>query len=275
MLLQRIGCLFGVVCTFYKQNILKHVSHLPGAFAVSRTLSSLSQIGLEKVDGGEAEGIFEKEWDNLIILDACRYDYYSDVFGDVGSRISRGSATPEFIMENFQEGDFSDIILVTANPQFSDGKFREYAGRDRDDVFFMVYDLFDTEWDDDFGTVLPADVVRHAKSAEKLYPDKRKIIHFMQPHGPLVFERDGELGTVGVSDIVDGSISAEGYRERYRESIEYLGQFIEELAQGLSGTTVVTADHGELLAENNNMDMHPFYLDTRVLREVPWHVISD
>jgi hypothetical protein len=47
--------------------------------------------------------IFEEDWDNLIILDACRYDALRavlpeyDLDGALESRISRGSATPEFL----------------------------------------------------------------------------------------------------------------------------------------------------------------------------------
>ncbi len=59
--------------------------------------------------------IFSEPWDNLIILDACRYDVFEEVFkkrnmkGKLEYRISRGSWTVEFLLENF--GDEKNIMI--------------------------------------------------------------------------------------------------------------------------------------------------------------------
>ena len=53
--------------------------------------------------------IFDELWDNLIILDACRYDTFKEVFttrkitGNLELRISRGAHTTSFLRENFQK----------------------------------------------------------------------------------------------------------------------------------------------------------------------------
>jgi hypothetical protein len=118
------------------------------------------------------KNIFEEEWDNLIIIDACRQDFWKDETGIEGSRISKGSSTEEYIDKNFSSGDFSNYIYVTANPQFSDIRFQEITGRLPDNVFHTVFRTFNTDWDEDANTVLPKSTVRDAKSAKKLFPKK-------------------------------------------------------------------------------------------------------
>ncbi|MFB6199962.1 MAG: hypothetical protein ABEJ83_03720 [Candidatus Nanohaloarchaea archaeon] len=46
----------------------------------------------DKVNEGDAESIFSKEsWQNLVILDACRYDIYEEMYGNTEFRISLGN----------------------------------------------------------------------------------------------------------------------------------------------------------------------------------------
>lgn len=49
--------------------------------------------------------VFTEDWDNLIILDACRYDMLesASIEGTLEHRISRGSNTVEFLFGNFTE----------------------------------------------------------------------------------------------------------------------------------------------------------------------------
>jgi len=69
------------------------------------------------VIGNRGEYVMKKDWDNLIILDACRYDLFVEVSGlKPDYIISRGSCTAEFLRENFQGNKFMDTIYITANP---------------------------------------------------------------------------------------------------------------------------------------------------------------
>lgn len=66
--------------------------------------------------------IFEDEgWDNLVILDACRYDAFSEQTpsrGTLESRESRGSASEQFIQGNFTGKTLYDVVYVSANRRF-------------------------------------------------------------------------------------------------------------------------------------------------------------
>ena len=66
--------------------------------------------------------ILDEDWDNLIILDACRYDFFKEeiekrqIDGYLKKVISRGSHTLNFLKENFTEDYYNDIVYITANP---------------------------------------------------------------------------------------------------------------------------------------------------------------
>ena len=70
--------------------------------------------------GHDGIDIMDRDWDNLLILDACRYDLFDEVFphnGNLDSIVSRGSDTPEFLESNFVGRSFHDTVYVSANPQ--------------------------------------------------------------------------------------------------------------------------------------------------------------
>jgi len=60
-----------------------------------------------------------EDWDNLFILDACRYDMFADridLAGSLESRISLGSSSEEFMERNFVGEQFHDTVYINANP---------------------------------------------------------------------------------------------------------------------------------------------------------------
>ena len=93
-----MGLWGAVVCQLCISFGLNQVSLLLGAGGDGMT-----------TDGNLDDWIFEREWDALIVLDACRYDYferyYSEIPNVAAGELSRlrspGSATPETMMETF------------------------------------------------------------------------------------------------------------------------------------------------------------------------------
>src|SRR5208337_4727602 len=66
--------------------------------------------------------VIDEQWDNLVILDACRYDLFQEmntIAGTLSSRVSRGSDTAEFLLENFtkypKRTTFKDIVYIAGN----------------------------------------------------------------------------------------------------------------------------------------------------------------
>lgn len=241
-------------------------------------------LGLEKIDE-DPHSVFDREWDNLIILDGCRHDLYEEVRGDTDYRFSLGSSSPDFIENNFSEGNFSDVVYVTGNPFFSEKKFSNFTGRNPDQVFHEVFHTYDTDWNQEKGTVLPGPLLRDAKTARKLFPDKRIVVHLMQPHYPFV---GGETVSTGMDfrnslngeSVWDLASRGEGPGDEqiwkeYRENLEFvLDKVIESLDDVFEGKTVLTSDHGNLVGEKG-LYGHSFDLPAVQLRKVPWDTLME
>lgn len=122
------------------------------------------------------------DWDNCMILDGCRYDDFADrvhLPGTLEQRQSLASSTPEFLRANLDGRDLRDTVYVTANPTL-----RQIG--EINTTFHAVVDVWNTDWDSDLCTVPPAPVTDRAIDAAKRYPNKRLIVHYLQPHYPFI-----------------------------------------------------------------------------------------
>lgn len=261
---------------FYMKNIFYRMRDRRGFTRIKMFLDSLAERYAEKPEKPGFD-VFEKDWDNLLILDACRLDLYEEVEGETEGRTSLGSSTAEFVEKNFSKGDFSDIVYVTGNPHFSKKLFSELTGRDPDEIFHEVFHTYMSDWDTENGTVLPEPLIRDAETAKKLFPDRRIVVHFMQPHHPFVnsqIEEDSAM--VGKDEankvwprLEREEFSKEDIWEAYGENLEYILNELEEFVKDLEGKTIITSDHGNAVGESTFYG-HPKGVDTKELREVPW-----
>jgi arylsulfatase A-like enzyme len=272
---------------FYSHRVLPRIRHIRGTTRISLILKKLALRNQEKISEKEAESIFKEDWDNLILLDACRHDTYEEVMGETDHRYSLGSATPEYISETFSEGDYSDVVYITANPHFYETIFKEKTGRKPEEVFHTVYNTYETDWNEEEGVVLPEPLIRDAKNARKLFPDKKIIVHFMQPHDPFVTSDikqnpnkplspessvDVDEGHTPEPELAEeGEIDRETVLRHYRENLEYVMDEVEEFVEEMEGKTVITSDHGEMMDENGFYG-HPEGFKVKSLRKVPWDV---
>ena len=219
-----------------------------------------------KIKSNRGIFVMAEDWDNLIILDACRYDTFKEVTGiDVDYRISRGSGTEEFLIENFANRKFNDTIYVTANPQV-DVFVR--------DSFYKVISVWKYSWDNELNTVLPQTVVDYALEAKERFPDKRLIIHFIQPHYPFI--KDPEIK---FEDWKKGRISLDEIYKAYKRNLEAVIPYAFQLAKALDGKSVITSDHGEAFGEwalpfPVKVVTHLNYIHIPVLVKVPWLVFE-
>jgi len=238
----------------------------------------------------EAVRIMDEEWDNCFVLDACRYDLFADRHefpGELRKVASAGSQSLEFMRHNFAGETHHDTVYVTANP---------FTTRLDDDIFHRVVDCFADEWDEDLGTVPPEAVVEATRAAHERYPEKRLLVHFMQPHYPFIGETGRALDSGGVTghvagqaqtdertasvwdrlDAGDPDLSVESVWAAYAENFDLVQEHAADLAEALDGKTVVTADHGNLVGERLwpvplREYGHPAELRVPELVDVPWH----
>jgi hypothetical protein len=137
--------------------------------------------------------VMEEDWDFLIILDACRFDYFIDVYqryfkdGKLEKAISPAIETIEWAEKNFK-GYYRDIIYVSTTPFINSKKQMCSRGFcfEAKKHFYKIVDLWDWGWDHNIGTVKPERVNESALKEYFLHPNKRMIIHYMQPHAPYL-----------------------------------------------------------------------------------------
>lgn len=132
--------------------------------------------------------LMEENWDYLIVLDACRYDYFRDMYQDyfsgmLESRLSVGSCTLEWCIKSFTKM-YSDVIFISSNPYINSKT--EIKGFDARKHFCRVIDVWAFGWNKKLGTVLPEKLNESALKATKTFPEKRFIVHYLQPHGPYI-----------------------------------------------------------------------------------------
>jgi len=230
--------------------------------------------------------VMAQDWDNLILLDAYRYDYfkeYSNFKGNLSCVVSRGNYSWEFIEKNFVGKEFHDTVYVTANA---------FSERLDDSTFYTIESLLD-EWDSKIGTVHPEIVTQRAIEAADKFPNKRLIVHYMQPHEPFLGETGqkytsatGGLNPLwavdGVEESVDtgkrltemfmqGEVSKADLRQAYIENIEIVENHARELVEQLEGKTVISSDHGENLGESKlGLTYVEHINETPECRFVPW-----
>ena len=152
----------------------------------------------------EDQNTLEEDWDHLIILDACRYDFFEKVYedyfgGDLEKRKSIGSSTPEWASKTFTGKH--DILYFSSNPFVNDvglplneiewGSSCGYEWNATEHISNIV-DVWHEGWDDELGTVTPEkmnEVVRD--HMDEVRDSERTIIHYMQPHAPYITKGKG------------------------------------------------------------------------------------
>jgi hypothetical protein len=228
--------------------------------------------------------IFDEQWDNLIILDACRYDIFEQVHelpGQVEKRISRGSTSNEFVVGNFSDKKLHDTVYISGNSWF---------GRLKDEINAEVYKYSFVDgsysFTEDGIPEKTAKITQRAKNAIQKYPNKRIIIHYMLPHkqyiGPTAREHFADLNENQIELYKlfrSGSRkeSDELLKQSYRENLNIILDVVNDLLNFLPGISVVTADHGEMLGERAFPIPYKEYghfghMHVDELVEVPWLV---
>lgn len=238
--------------------------------------------------------IFAADWDNLIILDGCRYDHFEDCAGNLpgtlSSRVSRGSHTVEWLQSNLPGQNLSDTVYVTASPVFNwqQHLFDELEFKS----FHDIVDVWKNAWNEEHGTVLPGDTTEYALKASEEHPNKRLLVHFMQPHYPFIgADISGHIEKSYGENESEGNVWAqietsldeskkEEVREAYRDNLRIILPHLEELLTSLPGKTVISADHGNLLGERatpfpKTYWGHPRKVYVDELVKVPWHVYQN
>ena len=212
--------------------------------------------------------VADETWDTLILLDACRYDTLAEVWeaqmensAVVRSATSPGTTTLLWLKANFVENPrrarMSDVTVIAGNPYISRAYFEvqgwPYPFRDSVDVW-------KTEWDETLEAVPPAAVFEAAAKVK----EGRLLVHFYQPHFPIILHPEIDWGA-----LERGEISLEKIRGAYEDNLRLVLDYALRLVEAIRGRVVITADHGELFGEYG-LYSHPHGVYVPELVTVPW-----
>jgi len=232
----------------------------------------------------QKELIYEGDWDILIILDACRYDIFTQLYGDVFNiKIVRssGSCTMEWFVNTFDK-PLKNTIYVSGNP-FIGNYENEFDGKKYDPrkIFDIVDDVYLKAWRiKNHVYVIDPNIIRLRFIRWFLrYRNKKIIVHFMQPHAPYPFEP--LLRSYFVNDMTNSDFKLwDALRKNqinrvlvlrgYIRTLKWVMTYVSDIIHfAYDKKVVITSDHGECFGENGIYG-HPCHVDYPLLRNVVW-----
>jgi len=241
-------------------------------------LRAIQAVG-RRLDYGE--NVFDREWDVLVVLDACRADLLAAVapdvafLGEVGTVRSVGSSSSEWLENTFPDRpESARTAMVTGNT---------WTDRYLDPGDFAALDeVWKYAWDDELGTVPAAAVTDRAVALARERDPEYLVVHYMQPHHPFVpAPIDGDDGMVRSGEesspsnpwvsLRQGTVDEARVRAAYEANLRHVLGAVETLVANVSGRVAVTADHGNLFGEWG-LYGHPMHTPVSALVEVPWAV---
>ena len=245
----------------------------------------------------------EEEFDTVILLDACRWDYYTE-FRNCNPGWSPGNTTGESIPEMFPSF-YPNTVYISGNPLINSIKtpsqffIRDYKPKDH---FITVDDVWNWGWEEIVGrgfdgeevipeTTAPWNILESAQKWQR--KGYKTVLHFMQPHGPFIGKYKSKVGEhIGMRASVTGDGRKDhGYWmndiSKLRKAYWYnLKEVLNWVPACINGKTFITADHGEGLGaemeilrngEWRTFEGHPatnVVGEVEVLRKVPFEVVE-
>lgn len=97
------------------------LTHLSNPKELWEAVKRKAYLSIYKLITPAPDFIAEKSWDNLIILDACRFDAFALVNrtpGRLTKIVSAGSSTWEWLPKNFLNRKMKDVIYICKSVYF-------------------------------------------------------------------------------------------------------------------------------------------------------------
>ena len=236
--------------------------------------------------------VFTRNWDALVILDACRVDAIREVADEynfidtVDSIWSVGSTSFEWLPLTFQKQHATEIrktAYTSGNPYLTP-VFREqkeppvsqpipFGPTDYNVVnpgeFHVLDEVRRYGTDEQEKCVLPRTMTDRAVDISRTSNPDRLIVHYMQPHEPHIGDEKG-LGQNVFVPLRKGHITKHEAWESYLENLRLVLDELEVLLNNIDAKRVIiSADHGEAFGEFGFYG-HQIGCPLPCVRKVPW-----
>ena len=160
----------------------------------------------------QKELILNRDWDILLVFDACRYDYFKRYYtdklngGTLRKCISPSTFTFGWMKEMFSR-EMEDVIFISTEPvkdKIYDATKRMKHGKDFDtnDYFCEVIDLHSKAYVEP-GLIYPVVVNDAIEKTIKYHPNKKIVAKYWQIHDPYIFwlKKGPEYRDMGISSV--------------------------------------------------------------------------
>lgn len=228
--------------------------------------------------------IKKESWDNLIILDACRFDYFSElsesfpnIHGDLEKVISEDSRSINFLDKTFRESDavaYSGWYKINRKQESAD-----YLDQGINFVpikeFQDVRPCFKSAYDPELDAVWPGPLTD--KFIEGLESGESRVFWYAQPRGPFLGDLKLAFRTAEHSGKIYGYARQNSpgeeflnlWRKAYRYNLIKVLYHVARLISRLDGRTIITSNHGESMGEAGRYG-HEQNNNSEEVREVPF-----
>ncbi len=235
--------------------------------------------------------LFKEDKFLLIVLDACRHDYFEEEFfnffkGDLEPVYSSGRNTFEYTKNTYPD-DHTEMLYISGavpinsvldnSEEIKNDFYGHYSPKDH----LRIEDVWDYGWDIEKGTVPPEKITEAA--SEKL--EDKTVAHYFQPHSPYIGDYkivegpDSNYNKWEESPATDeivwerykkGEITEKEMRRAYRSNLREALREVKKLVEKLPDDrrVVITSDHGELFGEGKLYGHPP--RQHPGLRLLPW-----
>lgn len=275
---------------------------------ISKTINSLKTLppsdairlsGMELWLGGiralgSIDGLFRPEephwnrdFDVLCILDACRVDMLEDACDrtewlpprvNVDTLRSVGSTSEEWMSGMFaqeHEAEMANTIYVTANLFAEEFDISQFA------ACSIVTD--ERELAPGVSTADPGAVTDRAITLwrnREAHGADRMIVHYMQPHTPFRSRPEwfnGDLVSTtwghGFYELAAGRLPHNEFRTAYWDNLDWIMEHVDILRRNCEGTIALSADHGNGMGEWGVYG-HPFGVPVPSVKQVPYVTLT-
>lgn len=233
--------------------------------------------------------LVQEPWNVLLVLDACRADYFARLRPDAARVRSLARFTHAWVWHFAHTVHPAlgrpKVLWITANVVV-DSELADYGGVEG----IHTVPLWETDWEflgkQRIASVHPGRVTqavrRHVESQGQ---PERMIVHFLQPHTPYIGRKPLALAVAWAHPdgmgkyqhemprpdqaVSSGDVTWQEVRQAYMANLELVLPHALELASTLKGKVAITADHGEMLGERGLFG-HENGCYSRLLGTVPW-----